>query len=555
MPSYINESGKVVEREYEVDDNGQTSLLPPIYSHAIAREAHTPPKAEKSSSGDTADINDDVNDRCVQFVSELDPELDPENPGEMWQWPKRSSTNGRKVAKLSKFVLLLLTFGLLIHTVRLIHQTNEEKSDFDKGLSQVRCSVNKMCPGSTHKRNATYEFSDPSQFSLIQKVQAAGNYPYNYVRTEGTIHVEPETKHLDAKLRVEITVHASDPELMHLESLEETDSALVIKTLNGSRGFLRSKPCIYIDATVFVAPGTVLQNLGIDTQSFAIKFHPGLDYTVTDSVTLSTISGNIRMPIARSELLTTTRTREIIIHSSSGSVYGAYPLYDLLSITTLSGDIDISYFPKNTSSSNPQPASLELGSQSGNIHVASPVVHSQQHIPDRNYKNDLRTLSGPITASLLHSSHTSLRVASGNVDADIHPYGDLSVPSHLSTDSQSGSTTVTVRESLSHPSSPMRAFSASHRYVSGSLNLFYPAQWQGRILGDTVSGGLSIRWDGVTVIKDHEKFSGGRKIEAQRGEAGGEARLEFGGVSGRARLMGQSEIARGDDFSGGFWDD
>lgn len=437
------------------------------------------------------------------------------------------------------------------------HYSQKDESHFDNGASHAPCAAKKTCPGSTHKSNATYEFSDPSQFSLIQKVQAAGKYPYDYVRTEGEIHVRPATGHLDANLRVDITVHTSDLELMHLESLEKTESTLVIETLNhvkGSRDLFRSKPCIYIDATVFVAPGTVLQNLGIDTQSLAIIFHPGLDYTVEDSVTLSTISRPIEMPIGSSKLLTTTRTREIIIHSSSGSVTGAYPLYDLLSITTLSGSIDISYFPKNTSSSNPKPASLVLGTRSASIYVASHIAPLKQNIPDRDYKNDLSTTSGSITASLLHSSHTSLRVASGQVVASIHPHGNISVPSHLSTDSQSGSTTVTVHDSLSHPTSPMRAFSASHRYISGSLDLFYPAQWQGRIFGDTVSGGLNIRWDGVTVFKDHKNWSGGREIEAARGEAGGDARLEFGGVSGSALLRGQSENAGGGNYWGGLWE-
>lgn len=361
----------------------------------------------------------------------------------------------------------------------------------------------------------------------------------NYVRTEGEIHIRPATEHLDINLQVDITVHASDPELMHLKSWEKTDSSLVIETSNHIKGLrdYTNKPCVYIEVTIFVAPGTVLENFGIDTQSLAIIFHTGLDYTIKEITTLSTISKPIRMPNSSSKLLSTTRTREIIIHSSSGSVTGAYPLYDLLSITTLSGSIAISYFPKNSSDSDPKPASLVLGTSSGSIRVTSPVIPSSELIPNRDYKNDLSTTSGSITATLLHSSHTSLRATSAHILASIHPYGNLSSPSHLSTDSKSGSTTVTVHNSLSHPSSPIRALSASHHYISGSLELSYPSQWQGQIFGNTISGSLNIYWDGVTVIKDHKKWSGGREIEAERGE-GGEARLEFGGVSGSAVLRG-----------------
>lgn len=352
--------------------------------------------------------------------------------------------------------------------------------------------------------------------------------------------MRPATEHLDTNLRVDINIHASG--LIPRESLKETDSTLVIETLNhikGLAGFPRKRPCVYIDVTIFVAPGTELQNFGIDTQSLAIIFHPGLDFTVKDSATLFTISRPIKLPSVSSELLTTARIREIIIHSSSGSVTGAYPLYDLLSITTQSGSISISYFPRNSSALNPKPGSLVLGTSSASIRVTCPDIPSSQLIPNRDYKNDLSTASGSITATIIHSSQTSLRAASGRILASIHPHGNLSSPSHLSTDSKSGSTTVTVHNSLSHPLSPMRALSASHHFISGPLELFYPSQWQGRIFGDTVSGSLNIHWDGVTVVKDHKKRSGGREIEAERGEKS-KARLTFGGVSGSAVLRGES---------------
>lgn len=389
-----------------------------------------------------------------------------------------------------------------------------------------------------------YEFPEPSEFSLIQKVRDGSSYSsnyYDYVRTEGEIHVRPATEQLNTNLQVHIMTHCSYVDHMSLNSVRtKTNSTLVMETLNYiKRDDSRSNLSIRVNITIFVAPGTVLQNFDIDTQSFAIIFHPDLDYTVKDSTTLSTIARPIRMPTGSSKLLTTTRTREIIIHSSSGSVTGAYPLYDLLSITTLSGSIAISYIPKTSSELHPKPAALLLSTSSASIRATTPTIDSSQPIPDRDYKNDISTASGSITATLLHSSQTSLRTASGQIVAAIHPHGSLSTPSLLSTDSTSGSTTVTVHNSLSHPSSSMRALSASHHFISGSLKLSYPSQWQGRIFGETVSGSLNMHWDGVTVIKDYKKWTGGRELEAERGE-GGEARLEFGGVSGSAVLIGEN---------------
>lgn len=118
MPSKINETGKVVEVTEE--DNGKTPLLPPTYSDAIDVEAHTLPKAKKSSSSNTADMKDDVNDRSEQFVSNLD----PENPEKRWKRSKCSSISGWTVAQLVKFVTILLSLGFIVHAVKTIHQRN-----------------------------------------------------------------------------------------------------------------------------------------------------------------------------------------------------------------------------------------------------------------------------------------------------------------------------------------------------------------------------------------------------------------------------------------------
>ncbi|MCJ1268472.1 hypothetical protein MMC22_008360, partial [Lobaria immixta] len=456
--------------DHEVEYDGQTPLLPPTYSDATAGEVHTPPKAKNPTSSSTTDAKKDVKE--PPFVLKL--------------------------------MTILIFLGFTVYAIRSIYYRN-------------------VCTPPRHemKYKTTSEFPEPSEFSLIQKVQGESNdhikSSRGYVRTEGEIHVRPATENLNSNLRVDITICTSNYKLTRVESGKKNNSTLVIETLNHIKGAQDGhRPYVYIDATIFIAPGTVLRNFGIDSQSLAIIFHPGLDFTVKDRTTLFTISNPIRMPAGSSELLTTTRTREIIVHSSSGSVTGAYPLYDLLSITTLSGSIDISYFPKNSSRLNPKPASLVLSTRSASIQVTSPVIPSGQVIPNRDYKNDLSASSGSITATLLHSSRTSLHAASGHILATIHPHGNLSSPSHLSTDNKSGSTSVTVHNSLSHPSAPMRALSASHHYISGSLKLFYPSQWQGRIFGDTVSGSLNIFWDGVTVVKDHPKWSGGRKIEAER---------------------------------------
>jgi len=63
-------------------------------------------------------------------------------------------------------------------------------------------------------------------------------------------------------------------------------------------------------------------------------------------------------------------SRRTILRSSSNSISGSYPLYDLLSVSTQSGSISVDVSPHSASSQDPlQPATLELRSNSGRVHA------------------------------------------------------------------------------------------------------------------------------------------------------------------------------------------
>lgn len=113
---HISESASM---EHEVEDHGQTPLLPPTYSDATAGEAHTSPQAKESFSGNNTDSNSDVNGRRKLPISNAVP-LDAENPNRSWQRSEYFSTNRRKavltfVTILASLVFIVLAIKSLCH--------------------------------------------------------------------------------------------------------------------------------------------------------------------------------------------------------------------------------------------------------------------------------------------------------------------------------------------------------------------------------------------------------------------------------------------------------
>ena len=84
----------------------------------------------------------------------------------------------------------------------------------------------------------------------------------------------------------------------------------------------------------------------------------------------------------------------------------------------------------------------------------------------------------------------------------------------------------------------MKKLYSEHRGFSGSLNLWYPAQWQGTVKASTLSGSIDLDWDGLKVVKDEKKGWVRRSVEAVRGN--GESELVISGKSGSVNLGGDS---------------
>lgn len=382
---------------------------------------------------------------------------------------------------------------------------------------------------------------EESSFSLDETALSPG------VHVTGEVHIRPAPADhgRDTALYFDIN-RRLDPPQVPVKASKSTHPPDYddLSTAGGRCIYLRSyQPGKHkISITLYLCPGKSLERFIIATTSLPIIVHPGINFSITNQWKLFTISHPITFPpppsSPGSEPSTKYSQREIVIYSASGSITGTYPLFDLLSITTVAGSIDVNIYPRPALPSTPQtPASLVLASTSGSISANVLNIHTQpgNKIPDRIYTSRLSSISGSISAKLLHTASTTLLSTSGRIYADIYPTSyssSSSFSSSITTSCQAGSTDITVHPDLFSPQSPIKKLSGKHANTSGSLKVRYPNTWEGQIQARTLSGRVGINWDGVRIIRDW----GGKEVLAERGA--GEGQLVLESISGGVELGG-----------------
>ena len=95
-------------------------------------------------------------------------------------------------------------------------------------------------------------------------------------------------------------------------------------------------------------------------------------------------------------------SRSTSINEMSNGVSGTFLLRDLLSITTMSGSINVTIIPQPAASSE-APAVLLLNSASGSINVTmAPFLHDPSTVlHERVFDTSIKTMSGKIKAALV----------------------------------------------------------------------------------------------------------------------------------------------------------
>ncbi|KAI9155366.1 hypothetical protein HJFPF1_07948 [Paramyrothecium foliicola] len=222
-------------------------------------------------------------------------------------------------------------------------------------------------------------------------------------------------------------------------------------------------PCIQIRVTVHIPREAWLQSLHVGVVQLGIAIKDGLTLGVMDESSLTSISGDIKTATLKRNqdedvVPYLLGSREIIVKTVSGNINGWFPLYDLLRLTTTSGDVTADIQPKTVNPERPEPAVLDVHTVSGTVKLFEPIDRAlgsskpDKVFPPRDYDVTVFTASGDVTAELAVSSETQFNTQSGNLQLKLWPILDPALLTmedsapKLETYTKSGDTTLDLLE-------------------------------------------------------------------------------------------------------------
>lgn len=399
---------------------------------------------------------------------------------------------------LHRWILALGFLAILILTQRFIlcADSDETSKTRDSHCSSTYCT-----------EMFTHSFDKLETFSVVDELGTE-------LPVKGTIWLEPAQQGQEADIVATISYGASTLFQVSSPNWKLTDSAIHLRLPTFTqKPSLFSKifgSCLTIEVTLHLKPNVALTSFAIDTSHLAIKGSPHL-FDANTSALQPTIDDTKFTTTSRPIHLATWTGRRTILKTSSSPITGSFTLLDLLVINSQSGSIAVSVDSGEADSSNPQPAQLSVSTSSGSVRVAT----STTNVYEREYKTDISSQSGTITGSYLLGSEAFFKTSSGTISADILPYDSLALghSSSLQTRSSSGATNVRVLSAYKNAGKAFKGLRSSHEsHSSGSLNLRYPGEWEGKITADVSSGSVSVKGSGVVVDE------AGRHVVAHKGE-------------------------------------
>jgi len=202
-------------------------------------------------------------------------------------------------------------------------------------------------------------------------------------------------------------------------------------------------------------------------------------------------------------------SRRIELETTSNTISGSFPLADLLSLKTVSGAVNVEIEPKEAGIDE-QAGTLLIHTTSGTI-KANTAVSS---IPNRNFNTQIHTVSGSVSGNYLLGVTSNVNSASGTINVDFYTAGDAAKRSCI-VNSAGGSIGAIVHDDFYALSTVRSNFQAQ----SGSVDVQFPASWEGKIQGESKSGSIAITGEGVKIIKDIRPIPGyGRIVTAEKGD-------------------------------------
>lgn len=286
---------------------------------------------------------------------------------------------------------------------------------------------------------------------------------------------------------------------------------------DGFDGVRKGSACLGISVVIYMAAGAKLENFDIKATHLGMQLHNGVEFSVSDKTSISLTTGTLDAASLNS--------RETHLETISGSISGRYSLYDLISITTKSGSVNVNIDPKEAAQGGSEPALFLANSLSGSIRAD----FKRTEIPERDYQVSINTTVGSIDGTFIHGSKTEMATIAGQINADILPFKSGDYASILTTSTTDGQTMLNMRAPYDNPGVAMGKLVSTHKSVSGILNMTYPQEWEGHLEGRSMDGILHIQGRDLELIRQDET-PGLNSIEAEKGDGG--SSMMFETVSG-----------------------
>lgn len=372
--------------------------------------------------------------------------------------------------------------------------------------------------------SSSFEFKSPQSFSFLELMED------KYLKTReigGLVKLTAAPASQTAAIVVSIWFATTEHYEVSEINVKQTRDSLSVHTPSlVATGADHGKPCLVVHATIFIRRDVDLYDLEIVTHYCHIRVDPSLfsnnrSLKIRDSTEFTAISGDIDIAYWSS--------RRTIIDVISGDVSGTYSLQDLLSITTRSGSIDVDVKPQRADKSAPAPAQFSAETISGDISARFPISGTDDDIPEREYHTKAETKSGKICGTYVLGLKSTFETISGTIAVDVLPYAADMFESILRTDTKSGTTSLNVLSPFQNEGRPISRLKSYHKTLSSSLNLIYPQEWEGFIVGTSVSGTLVVEGKDVHITR-HSDWPGSKSISAEKGSGG--STMDFTTISG-----------------------